>query len=248
MPCRRAELAHAIQVREKIQHPRLVRRRALAACAAQIRALPGRSPVRASPDRSARDPRRARPGPDRATTSSRCEISCAQSRPISPAPRRFGAEAVADSPADCLRTSSQSKNASGVSSQMRNHSMISCFLFALLRVHARIARDHLRAAAAQSRHLQHPLDRGALALGAKLAQQLIEAHQAHLRLLQRGEVQQVAGTPLRTGPRYRPWWTRPHASPASSSTSAMYLGRGLSGLRADAHDQLPRESARPRPE
>ena len=54
-----------------------------------------------------------------------------------------------------------------------------------------VARDHLRAAASHARHFEDALHGGALFFLLEFPVQLIQAHDAHFRVLQRGEVQQV---------------------------------------------------------
>src|SRR5260370_565049 len=65
------------------------------------------------------------------------------------------------------------------------------FFGALMSFHLVVARDHLRAALAEPRDVQNTLHGRVFALRAKLAHQLVQPHDADLRIFQRLEVQQI---------------------------------------------------------
>jgi hypothetical protein len=65
------------------------------------------------------------------------------------------------------------------------------FLGALAGLDLGIARNHLGASFPEAGHIQDTLDGGALAMGLKLMHQLVETHDAELRILEGLEVQQI---------------------------------------------------------
>ena len=142
-----------------------------------------------------------------------------------------------DSPATACALPANRKTRRAFPATRRTSARFLLFRARFVAVHFMIARDHFRAAAAQPRHFAHALRRSLLLLQQKFSQQLVQAHQAHLRFFQRRKMQQVREflfvAPFGIGAR------GPHHAQSRFFQHAHNVIRRSFSLRAQLRHQLP---------